>query len=238
MDEKRLFANICKKNGSEISEEQLDQLERFVAALRRWNQKINLISRKDEENIWKFHIYHCASLLFTLLIEHESKVIDIGTGGGLPGIPLKILRPDLQMTLLDSIEKKTIAVQSILSELSIPGVTVRRGRVEELGKSPKDSNRFHIAVARAVAPLRNLALWSKPILHARQNDEKETEQTAPRPKVIPPALIAMKGGDLTDELHQVGKVAGIRDVQTFNLPPYNAAQASNNDKKVVLITFR
>ena len=231
------FSNSCKTIGLEVSEQQLNQLEAFARAILKWNRKINLISRKDEANIWKVHIFQCASVLASLFIRNGSNIIDIGTGGGFPGIPIKILQPDLQLTLLDSIEKKTQAVGEIVSELSLSGITVLRGRAEQVGQNLKQVDHFDYAIARAVAPLKDLVRWSQPILWARQNGDFETREHPSRRSIPPPALIAMKGGDLKEELSQLRGLKGIRSTQTINLPTVDDSPKPNSDKKVVLISF-
>jgi len=89
------FRTLCVKNGFIPTDLQLEQLNQYVRLLLDWNKKINLISRKDEENVWTYHILHSISPLFKFRVTEGSRFVDIGSGGGLPGIPLKILRPDI-----------------------------------------------------------------------------------------------------------------------------------------------
>src|SRR3990172_6606526 len=103
------FQSICKWNGLSVSDDRLQLLERYVRQLLDWNKKLNLISRRDEENVWTRHILHSASLLFHLSLKQRARILDLGTGGGLPGIPIKILVPSFSVTLVDSINKKTTA---------------------------------------------------------------------------------------------------------------------------------
>jgi 16S rRNA (guanine527-N7)-methyltransferase len=231
------FLSVCRRNQFEIREKQIDQLEEFIGLLLEWNKKVNLISRKDEKNIWRNHILHCASMLFQLSLPRGARILDIGTGGGLPGIPLKILQPDLQVTLLDSIQKKVNAVGDIVSRLSIPGLIVRRGRAEEMGKTTNPQHRFDIATARAVAPLRNLISWCRPILGRETATQPILAHSGKRIRIHPPALLAMKGGDLTEELHQIRGLAEIRSVQTIRLAQNDPTKNSDNDKYVVCILF-
>jgi 16S rRNA (guanine527-N7)-methyltransferase len=121
MDEKALrVRQICLRNGLEISDPQLELLNRFVHGLLEWNRAINVISRKDEENVWYGHILHCLTMLFLLEIPERAKVLDLGSGGGLPGIPIAIVRPDLEITLLDSIAKKTKVMEDLRSRRAGP----------------------------------------------------------------------------------------------------------------------
>lgn len=236
---KASFNTICNRNGLQLTNRQLEQIERYVELLLDWNKKINLISRKDEENIWLKHILHCASLLFKLEFPKEAKVIDIGTGGGLPGIPLKILQPDLEVTLLDATQKRTNVVQNILRELSLSSVTVLWGRAEEAGKRPELKGYFDISIARAVAPLKKLVNWSRPLLKpgsgkARIEIAQEVEGKI---RIAPPALIAMKGGQLQDEVEAIHRLRKTREIRTIDLVYTEQDPAMLDDKKVVCVFF-
>jgi 16S rRNA (guanine527-N7)-methyltransferase len=99
------FAHICRKNGLVLSDEQLRLLSLYAALLLAWNAKVNLISRKDEENFWLSHLLHCIAPMFLFAMPASARVLDIGTGGGLPGVPLAIANPGWSVTLLDSIGK-------------------------------------------------------------------------------------------------------------------------------------
>ena len=170
MVEKALWLKaIFGKNGMELTAEQVSQLSEYVRLLLEWNQKVNLISRKDEANIWERHILHCAALVLLFDFPAGSKVIDIGTGGGLPGIPLKIFRPDLTVLLLDSTKKKIDAVSAMLSSLKLQNISAVWGRAEELATLPQYREQYHIAVARAVAQLPELIKWAEPFLIKKLN---------------------------------------------------------------------
>jgi len=111
------LSHICRDNGLRLEDRQVDLLRRYVDLLRGWNARVNLISRRDEENIWWSHILHSLSFLFFLQPGQGMRLLDLGTGGGLPGIPLAILRNDLHIVLLDSIRKKTAAVQEMAEQM-------------------------------------------------------------------------------------------------------------------------
>lgn len=106
MTELLKFRSICHANGLTLDDMTLQRLSAYVELLSSWNTKINLVSRLDAQNLWLTHLLHCVSVLFFVKIPAKAKVLDLGTGGGLPGVPLAILRPDLDITLLDSIRKK------------------------------------------------------------------------------------------------------------------------------------
>ena len=104
------FRTVCRRNGLEPTDDQLAQLAEYARRLLEWNRKINLISRKDEENIWQSHLLHSISLLMRVDFPLGARILDLGTGGGLPGIPIRILRSDLSFVLLDATKKKVEAV--------------------------------------------------------------------------------------------------------------------------------
>jgi 16S rRNA (guanine527-N7)-methyltransferase len=231
------FREVCLKNGLWLSDHQLSLLERYAALLLEWNKKINLISRKDEPNIWPNHILHCASLLFKFTFPHSATVVDIGTGGGLPGIPLKIIQPDLRITLVDSTQKKIEAIHHMISYLGLDGISAIWGRAEDVGRKKEFAGKFDIAVARAVAPLRDLIVWSKPFLRKRSGSKDNSREGGEKRLVSPPALIAMKGGDIAGEIEKAAKATRGMQISIENLQYDEIGIASLQDKKVVYIVF-
>jgi 16S rRNA (guanine527-N7)-methyltransferase len=214
----------------------LQQLEVYASSLLRWNAAVNLVSRRDEENIWMNHILHSLSLLFVVDIPAGLKILDLGTGGGLPGIPLKIARPDLQLTLLDSTRKKVDAVADMIRATGLTGIEAVWGRAEDIAEQPKHKSSYHICVARAVAKLQDLVAWSKPLL---------VEQPAQRPHVEagskltanPPALISFKGGGIESELAAAKKLPAVKDIRELNLIYSGSEEVGMADKKVVYVQF-
>jgi 16S rRNA (guanine527-N7)-methyltransferase len=157
--------DICRKNGLELSEEMVAGLEQYVSLLLEWNAKVNLISRKDQENIWGGHILHSLSMLFRLRLPAGIRVLDLGSGGGLPGIPLAIVNPEWSVSLLDSIQKKCTAVQDIVTRMDMAKrVEVIVGRAEEKSVMDKRRVAFDVVVARGVASLADLVRYAKPYL--------------------------------------------------------------------------
>ncbi len=194
------FRTICVKNGLAISDGNLQLLIRYVDLLLEWNQKINLISRKDTENVWSRHILGSISFLFQLKFYPESTLVDIGTGGGLPGIPLLILQNDLKLLLIDSIRKKITAVQDILVRLNLGDrADAVVGRAEDLGTKKEFAGKFDYVIARGVAPMSDVIGWAKPFL------KKDDASIAPaiHKRLIPKgSIIFLKGGDLTREIEK------------------------------------
>lgn len=230
------FRTICRQNGLEVGGDQLTTMKNFANHLLEWNKKINLISRKDEENIWTSHILHSATILFKLRIPPNAVVLDLGTGGGLPGIPLKILLPSISITLLDSTQKKINVVNDLISSLYLKEITAVWGRAENLGGKKEFFEKFDLVVARAVASLKDLVAWSYPFLR-KNRDTKSAPEHPSLPWAHPPSLIALKGGDLQEELRGIEKDQRIRSVMVLDLTLKGSDQLDTNDKKLVLIGF-
>ncbi|MGB8191146.1 MAG: 16S rRNA (guanine(527)-N(7))-methyltransferase RsmG [Chitinophagaceae bacterium] len=163
---------------------QWDQLAALDALYKDWNSKINVISRKDIDGLYEKHVLHSLSIAAVFELPAGSNVIDIGTGGGFPGIPLAIFFPEVHFHLVDSIGKKLKVVENIAHELKLANVTVQHTRAEDI-----KNRKFDFAVSRAVAPLGELWLWAKPLL-------KRSEQA------LAPGLICLKGGDLAKEIQE------------------------------------
>ncbi|MFA6234328.1 MAG: 16S rRNA (guanine(527)-N(7))-methyltransferase RsmG, partial [Bacteroidota bacterium] len=123
--------SIFNAAGVAMSDAQRERLTSFVALLREWNSRINLISRKDEEQIWRNHILHSLAVLIAPGLPSKGAMLDLGTGGGMPGIPLAIMLPDVRFTLVDSIAKKIRAVEEMAAQLELGNVSVHLGRVED-----------------------------------------------------------------------------------------------------------
>jgi 16S rRNA (guanine(527)-N(7))-methyltransferase RsmG len=147
-----------------ITGQQIGLLSDYAALLERYNRKLNLVSRVDVQNLWRNHFL--PSLLINNLLPFPSgvEVLDFGTGGGLPGIPLKILRPDLSFVLLDSSHKKTVFLQLAIRELGLSGVDVVRRRITGEEKTDPLHGRFKVIIARAVADFRDLFALTGPLL--------------------------------------------------------------------------
>lgn len=167
-----------------VSIEKMNHLELFAGFLLDWNSKINLISRKNETEVWEQHILHSILLTQTGAFDKVKVVIDVGTGGGLPGLPLAILYPNLHFILIDSIAKKCKAVSEMAESLKLKNVEVWNGRAEVYqGKKPD------LVVTRAVAPSAKIVSWTTR-LFGRQSDGRGR-------------WLFLKGGDagqLTEEL--------------------------------------
>jgi 16S rRNA (guanine527-N7)-methyltransferase len=235
-DKKAWFRALCIKNGFTPTDLQLEQLDQYVKLLLEWNKKINLISRKDEENVWNYHILHSVSLLFKLKVMEGSRIVDIGTGGGLPGIPLKILQPDISLLCLDATRKKVNSVLQIVNELKLKSVDVVWGRAEEIGRQSDYLHKFDIVIARAVCQLDELIALSINFLKKRNNfsaTEIPTNSSLINPN--PPALFAFKGGDLKQELEAAMRQFPHVNINTIDLTFSGSEQLVATDKKILVV---
>lgn len=166
------------------------QMEQFAALeelYKDWNSKINVISRKDIESLYEKHVLHSLAIATLADFQPGMQVIDIGTGGGFPGIPLAIFYPEVQFHLVDSIAKKLKVVTSVAESIGLKNVTTQHTRAEDIV-----NRKFDFSVSRAVAPLKDLWRWSKPLIKKTTNSP------------IPNGLICLKGGDLTQEIFESG----------------------------------
>jgi 16S rRNA (guanine527-N7)-methyltransferase len=230
------FRTLCIKNGFTPTELQVEQLDHYVRLLLEWNKKINLISRKDEENIWTYHILHSISPLFKIQIADGSGIVDIGSGGGLPGIPLRILHPDISLLCLDATRKKINVISQIAEDLNLTNVNGRWGRAEEVGLQPEYLHKFDFAIARAVGPLNELITLSSNFLKKRNNAIPKTKKT--NNDLIdpdPPALIAFKGGDLTKEIELAKRQHPQVNINSIDLTFIGSEQLVASDKKILLV---
>ena len=166
---------IILKYFSDFTPKQLEQFAALEALYHDWNEKINVISRKDIGSLYEKHVLHSLAIAAVFNFTPGQQIIDIGSGGGFPGIPLAIFFPEVNFHLVDSIGKKLKIVDAVKEAIDLKNVTSQHIRAEEI-----KNRKFDYAVTRAVAPLKDLWHWSKPILK----------------KTTPGGLICLKGGDL------------------------------------------
>lgn len=196
---------------------QLQQLAALEELYKDWNNKINVISRKDIDGLYEKHVLHSLSIAAAFRFEKDMQIIDIGTGGGFPGIPLAIFFPDTAFHLVDSIGKKLKVVEAVRDGIGLTNVTTQHGRAEEI-----KNRKFDVAVSRAVAPLKDLHAWSKPLLRRPSAGKKPShQQDPPIPDTdemdlpVPHGLICLKGGDLNAEISESAarpRVMEIKDI--------------------------
>ncbi|HWB94823.1 MAG TPA: 16S rRNA (guanine(527)-N(7))-methyltransferase RsmG [Puia sp.] len=178
---------------------QIRQLSALGELYPEWNAKINVISRKDIESLYEKHILHSLAIAAAFELRPGMDVIDIGTGGGFPGIPLAIFFPSTRFHLVDSIGKKLKVVDAIAQAIGLTNVSTRHIRAEEI----KD-RKFDLAVSRAVAPLKDLWTWARPLL--KKPAPIPSDRLRPSALGASPisGLICLKGGDLAAEISESG----------------------------------
>ena len=192
---------------SDFTPAQTEQLSALEGLYKDWNSKINVISRKDEDSLYDKHILHSLSIAAAFNFTDGMNVLDIGTGGGFPGIPLAIFFPEVNFYLADSIGKKIKVVQAIAEAIGLKNVTAHHTRAEDI-----KNKKFEVIVSRAVAPLGDLWKWSKPLL--KKGDGRKGEEVLP----VPNGLICLKGGDLLQEISDSGVRPKIMEVyEIFDL---------------------
>ena len=174
-----------------LSERQAEQFAQLDALYRDWNSKINVISRKDIDNLYEHHVLHSLAIAKLLPFQPGTTIMDVGTGGGFPGIPLAILFPECQFLLIDSIGKKIKVATEVAKALGLTNVVCKQERVEE------EKQKFDFVVSRAVMPLPDLVkLVQKNISNKHRN-------------AVPNGLVVLKGGDLKDEIAPYIKTAEV-----------------------------
>lgn len=175
--------NCIVKYFPQLTATQLKQLELLGPLYEDWNAKINVISRKDIQNLYEHHVLHSLAIARAISFRPGTRVMDLGCGGGFPGIPLAILFPETEFTLVDSIGKKVRVAQAVANSIGLKNVKAMHARGEEIkGVS------FDFVVSRAVMPLADLVKCVKRLIHHEQHN------------ALPNGLIALKGGELEQEI--------------------------------------
>ncbi|MGB1309265.1 MAG: 16S rRNA (guanine(527)-N(7))-methyltransferase RsmG [Oceanihabitans sp.] len=197
----------------ELSSDQIEKLTKLEALYHDWNLKINVVSRKDIDELYLRHVLHALAIAKVIQFKPNTKIIDVGTGGGFPGIPLAILFPESSFHLVDSINKKLNVVREVVSGLEIKNVKVTHSRVEEI------PGYYDFIVSRAVAAMPTFVHWVKGKVAKKQNHELKN------------GIIYLKGGDLAEELQNYPKA------RIYNISDYYD-EAFFETKKVVHLPLK
>ncbi len=224
-----------EENHEVITDIQIQKIGRYVKLLKEWNNKINLISRKDVEGVWVNHIMLSLAFLFKVEFPKGSRVLDLGTGGGLPGIPLSILRNDVSFVLLDSITKKIKAVEEMTASLELQNVSVLCARAEDINSADPYHASFDAVIARGVSGLENLVAWGMPFLKRVGAPKRPPGASAKMDVSHAPALIFMKGGSVESEIDSSRRRFPREHIFSQNLAFHGSEQLQNSDKKLVIV---
>ena len=185
-----------------LTPEQIICFEKMDAIYRDWNEKINLISRKDIDSLYEKHILHSLSIAKIISFRSGTKILDVGTGGGFPGIPLAILFPFSQFVLVDSIGKKIKVVQAVAEDLNLKNVTAIHTRVEEV------KGEFDFVISRAVTAFPDFVKLVKKNVSGKQQNS------------LPNGIIYLKGGDFQEEIKDYKRSAEVREISQFFTEPF------------------
>ena len=191
--------SLVRKYFPDLEPEQYQKLEQLPQLYKEWNDMVNVVSRKDVDNLEERHVLHSLAIVKVRQFLPESEVLDVGTGGGFPGIPLAIMFPESQFHLVDSIGKKIKVVKAVAETLELTNVKAEQIRAEEI------KTKYDFIVSRAVTKLERFYPWIKRNFkgHHRHSSMKN-------------GLLYLKGGDLKEEL----KAAQLKKIQSFDLPDF------------------
>ncbi len=197
-----LFMTIIDHYFSGLTNLQQQQFAQLDPLYREWNSKINVISRKDIDELSIHHVLHSLAIAKFIRFLPGTTVLDVGTGGGFPGIPLAIMFPEVQFHLIDSIGKKIKVVQEIASALGLSNVNAQQKRAEEL------KSQYDFVVSRAVTSFPDFVAITRHLIAKEQHNP------------IPNGILYLKGGDFADELKPFGRKAAVISLTEFYQEPF------------------
>ncbi len=210
------FWTVCSANSIVIDRDQMTNMDRFHDELLKWNKRVNVVSRQDMENIYERHILHSLAISKFVKFPANARCIDVGTGGGFPGIPLKILFPEIRMLLVDSIAKKSKLAGMFAQHTGLRHIEAKTVRAEALADKPEYRAAFDIVLARAVAPLVQLVSWVEPLL---------------KPATT---LAFLKGGNLEEEIAEAQKKFPALQIQEHHIDLNGAPWFKEQEKKLLV----
>jgi 16S rRNA (guanine527-N7)-methyltransferase len=188
---------ILTKYFPDLTDQQLDQFGRLGSLYEEWNSQINVISRKDIEQLYERHVLHSLAIAKIIQFKPKTTVLDVGTGGGFPGIPLAILFPETSFMLIDSIGKKIKVVNEVASALGLTNVTAEHIRVEEV------KQKFDFVVSRAVTAFPRFVAMVRTKVASKSNND------------LPNGILYLKGGDFEEEIEPFRNQIQVYELQSF-----------------------
>lgn len=191
---------LLEKYFPELSSEKQKQFESLLPLYKNWNEKINVISRKDIDNFFVHHVLHSLAIAKFISFKPKTSVLDFGTGGGFPGVPLAIMFPETEFLLVDSIGKKLKVVDEVVKELNLKNVTTLHSRVEQLNRQ------FDFITCRAVTDLKNIFQWTNKLISPSLPLPKGKGTYATKKNEVENGWLLLKGGDLNEELKSIRRV--------------------------------
>jgi 16S rRNA (guanine527-N7)-methyltransferase len=214
------FWTILSANNIILTVEQIEQFKRYEKELRYWNEKINLISRQDISHILDRHFLHSLAILKYVEFPQKARCLDFGTGGGFPGLPIKIASPDIFLTLCDSIKKKINTTEMFANHTELRNIECFCGRIEELNNNKKYQKYFDIICTRAVGPTEKLIEWTLPLI--KKNGK----------------YVLLKGGNLDEEILSAKSKFPQFDIQIIDIQMIGMEWFQKESKKIVIITHK
>ena len=209
-----VFINVLKEIGLEINQEKVNKFYKYMNLLLEWNEKMNLTAITDYEEIIIKHFID--SLTIEQEIKENSQVVDVGTGAGFPGIPLKIFRDDIKITLVDSLNKRLIFLDTVVKELELNNVDIIHMRAEEIGRNKKYREKFDVVTSRAVANLATLSEYMIPLV--KENG----------------LAICMKGSKIEEEVEGAKKAIKVLGGKILKIKEFKLPKISDSRSILVL----
>lgn len=207
-----IMTKIIQKYFPHLTELQVEQFAQLEALYNDWNAKINVISRKDIQNLYEHHVLHSLGIAKVVNFKDGTTIMDLGTGGGFPGIPLAILFPNVQFHLVDSVGKKVKVASEVATAIGLQNVKFSHARAEEI------KEQYDFVVTRAVMPMVDLMKVARKNIHKEQHN------------AVPNGIIALKGGELAGEIASMRNISTVWELSDFFEEEYFKT------KKVVHVT--
>ena len=234
------FIAQCAAHGLVLNDQQIAQFERYYQLLVEWNEKMNLTAITQREEVYLKHFYDCLMALWNMPLDNYAlQLCDVGAGAGFPSIPLKIAHPELQVTIVDSLQKRLTFIDHLAQELGLEGVSCVHGRAEDVGQNPAYRGQFDIVTARAVASLNVLAEYCLPLVKIggqflalkAQKSDQELEEARAAIRILGAKLIKVTEDQLPVEAADRRYILIQKTKETPNKYPRKAGKPAKNPIK-------